>query len=276
MMPPENTPVPVLVEATGISDVTLYHWRKPARAKGLVVPGDGRNPENWSPEDKFAVVLETASMNEAELAEYCRKKGLFAEQIAAWKENCLQGNATVVEQSKAARKRERIAQQQVKRLKRELRRKEKALADRIRAVRLIKETVDAGARTASVCQEMGISMRTFQRWTREGEVKVDGRPDADRSPPSNKLSSEERQAVLDTVNSPAYRSLPPSQIVPSLADEGRYIASESTFYRILREEDQQQHRGRSRAPENRPMSTHCATGPNQVWCWVLTAEQNRV
>jgi hypothetical protein len=68
-------------------------------------------------------------MNEAELAEYCRKKGLFAEQIAAWKENCLQGNATVVEQSKAARKRERIAQQQVKRLKRELRRKEKALAE---------------------------------------------------------------------------------------------------------------------------------------------------
>ncbi len=96
MMPPENTPVPVLVEETGISDVTgmpdhLYHWRKQARAKGLVVPGDGRNPENWSPEDKFAVVLETATMNEAELAEYCRKKGLFAEQIAVWKENCLQG-----------------------------------------------------------------------------------------------------------------------------------------------------------------------------------------
>lgn len=129
MMPPENTPVPVLVEETGISGVTLYHWRKQARAQGLVVPGDGRNPENWSPEDKFAVVLETASMNEAELAEYCRKKGLFAEQIAAWKENCLQGNATALEQSKAARKRERITQQEVKRLKRDLHRKEKALAE---------------------------------------------------------------------------------------------------------------------------------------------------
>jgi len=129
MMPPENTPVPVLVEETGISDVTLYHWRKQARAQGLVVPGDGRNPENWSPQDKFAVVLETASMNEAELAEYCRKKGLFAEQIAAWKENCLQGNATAAEQSKAARKRERITQQEVKRLKRDLHRKEKALAE---------------------------------------------------------------------------------------------------------------------------------------------------
>ena len=82
MMPPENTPVPVLVEETGISDVTLYHWRKQARARGLVVPGDGRNPENWSSEDKFAVVLETAALNEAELAEYCRKKGLLSMAIS--------------------------------------------------------------------------------------------------------------------------------------------------------------------------------------------------
>ena len=89
---------------------------------------------------------------------------------------------------------------------------------------------------------MGISMRTFQRWTQESALKVDGRPGADRPPPENKLNPEERQAVLDTVNSPAYKSLPPSQIVPTLADEGRYIASESTFYRILREEGQQQHR----------------------------------
>ena len=142
--------------------------------------------------------------------------------------------------------------------------------DRTRAVRLIKETVDAGARTASACKEMGISMRTFQRWTQESEVKPDGRPGADRPPPDTKLTQQERQAVLDTLNSPAYRSLPPSQVVPALADEGRYIASESTFYRILREEGQQQHRGRSQAPKNRPVSTHCATGPNQVWCWDIT------
>ena len=142
--------------------------------------------------------------------------------------------------------------------------------DRKRAVRLIKDTVYAGARTVNACNEMGISMRTFQRWNQEDEVKVDGRPSADRPSPENKLTPEERQAVLDTVNSPVYKSLPPSQIVPTLADEGRYIASESTFYRILREEGQQQHRGRSRAPENRPKSTHSATGPNQVWCWDIT------
>jgi transposase-like protein len=129
MMPPENTPVPVLVEETGISDVTLYHWRKQARARGLVVPGDGRNPEKWSSEDKFAVVLETAALNEAELSEYCRKKGLFAEQVVAWKENCLQGNTSAEQLSRSARKEVQKARNENKQLKRELHRKEKALAE---------------------------------------------------------------------------------------------------------------------------------------------------
>jgi transposase len=129
MMPPENTPVPVLVEETGISGVTLYHWRKQARARGLVVPGDGRNPENWSSEDKFSVVLETATLNEAEVAEYCRKKGLFAEQIDAWKDNCLQGNTSADQLSRSARKEVQKARNENKQLKRELRRKDKALAE---------------------------------------------------------------------------------------------------------------------------------------------------
>ncbi len=73
MMPPVNTPVPQLVTETGISDCTLYTWRKEARLRGMVVPGDGKNAEEWSSENKFAVVLETASLNQAELAEYCRK-----------------------------------------------------------------------------------------------------------------------------------------------------------------------------------------------------------
>ena len=129
MMPPENTPVRVLSEETGISDVTLYHWRKQARSGGVAVPGDGRNPENWSPEDKFAVVLETAVLNEAELAEYCRKKGLFAEQIMAWKAICMQANATAAEQAKAAKDQARSAKKEIKELKRDLRKKEKALAE---------------------------------------------------------------------------------------------------------------------------------------------------
>ena len=129
MMPPNNVPVPVLAEETGISDVTLYHWRKQAKARGLVVPGDGKNPENWSPEDKFAVVLETASLNEAELAEYSRKKGLYAEQIAAWKQACMQANATAAEQAKATREQARQDRKEIKALKKDLRKKERALAE---------------------------------------------------------------------------------------------------------------------------------------------------
>lgn len=142
--------------------------------------------------------------------------------------------------------------------------------DRERAVRLIKKTVAAGARTFIACEEIGISMRTYQRWTREGAVKVDGRPDAVHPEPRHKLTQQERAEVLAATNSPAHKSLPPSQIVPALADMGRYIASESTFYRILREENQQQHRGRSKAPQPKPLSTHCTMKPNQVWCWDIT------
>jgi len=129
MMQPENTPVPMLAEETGISKVTLYDWRKHAIAKGLVVPEDTQNPENWSAQYKFAVVLETAVMNQAELSEYCRKKGLFAEQIAAWKENCLQGNASAANHSKEERKQAQVARNQITQLKRELRRKDQALAE---------------------------------------------------------------------------------------------------------------------------------------------------
>lgn len=73
--------------------------------------------------------------------------------------------------------------------------------------------------------------------------------------------------MLETVNKPEYASMPPCEIVPSLADKGVYIASESTFYRILREEKMQNHRGRAAEPQHRPISTHVAMAPNQVWMW---------
>jgi putative transposase len=143
--------------------------------------------------------------------------------------------------------------------------------DRKRAVSLIGEAVAAGARKRQACEEMGITLRTYQRWTQGGQgIKADGRPIAMRPKPGHKLSQAERAKVLAVVNDPEFQSLPPSQIVPKLADRGEYIASESSFYRILREADQQHHRGRSDAPERRVATTHCATGPNQLWCWDIT------
>ena len=129
MMPPHNTPIPELAAETGISDVTLYTWRKQARVEGIAVPADGKNPEKWSSEDKFAIVLEAASLNEAELAEYCRRKGLYAEQITAWRKACLQANANNAAQAKAQREQTKQDRKQIKKLEQELRRKEKALAE---------------------------------------------------------------------------------------------------------------------------------------------------
>jgi len=143
--------------------------------------------------------------------------------------------------------------------------------DRRQAVKLISEACESGARKHKACEIMKIDLRTFQRWTQEDEVKSDKRPAAQRPDPHNKLSSEERQQVLEVCHQPEFASSPPSQIVPQLADRGEYIASESSFYRILREADEQHHRGRSRASRKVALPTSfCATEPNQVWSWDIT------
>ena len=143
-------------------------------------------------------------------------------------------------------------------------------SDRSNAIRLIKEAVTNGAREKLACKELGISRRTLQRWRSNATPLEDQRPYAERTVPKNKLSEEERETIIQTMNQPEYKSLPPSQIVPRLADEGVYIASESTIYRVLKEKDMQHHRGRSKKPISKPISTHCATGPNQVWMWDIT------
>lgn len=146
-------------------------------------------------------------------------------------------------------------------------------SDRENAVMLIAEAVSSGASLSAACKEIGITERTYYRWRdlfKTYGSYEDRRPVAEHPEPANKLSTEERQAVIDTVNDPKYASMPPCEIVPALADEGTYIASESTFYRILREEKMQNHRGRAAEPQQRPLSTHKATGPNQVWMWDIT------
>ena len=105
----------------------------------------------------------------------------------------------------------------------------------------------------------------------------DQRAQAPRPEPANKLSPEERQAVLALCNSPRFDSVPPSQIVPILADEGRYLPSESTMYRVLRAAGQVQHRGRAAKAERKARPTSfTATEPNQVWMWDVTWLPSRV
>jgi len=125
MLPPNNISVPLLVRETGIPKETLYTWRRKAgRAQS---PSQPSTRKELSSEEKFEIVLETAGLNESELGEYCRRKGLFSQQIAAWQESCKQAHAP-----QTSRHDRRIIQSQkkeIKRLEGELRRKEKALAE---------------------------------------------------------------------------------------------------------------------------------------------------
>lgn len=118
---------------------------------------------------------------------------------------------------------------------------------------------------------LGISIRTLQRWEVGSSIKPDGRPGATRPKPKNTLSDTEREAIIEVCNQPQYASLSPVQIVPRLADGGIFIASESSFYRVLKDEGQLTHRGRSQAPRKVAMpTTHIATGPNQLWSWDIS------
>lgn len=143
--------------------------------------------------------------------------------------------------------------------------------ERIELVDLIQEAQSNGSRLEAACNEVGLSLRSYRRWFQRGEVQADKRPEAKKPEPSHKLSEDEREAIVNVCNEKDYESLPPTQIVPSLLDKGVYLASESSFYRVLKACNQLNHRGRSQAPKKlfKPTS-FTATGPNQVWSWDIT------
>jgi putative transposase len=146
------------------------------------------------------------------------------------------------------------------------------LEDRQTMVSHIEQAQAAGARLKPACELAGIDLRTLQRWKAgDGLTRGDRRPDAVHATPVHALSEAERAHLLAVANEPRFAEVPPSRIVPILADEGVYLASESSFHRVLRAEGQSGHRGRAKAPQaTRPPTTHVATGPNVVWCWDMT------
>ena len=129
MMPPNAQSIAQICRDTGVSEQTLYNWRTQYKNEGKVVPADPSNPENWSAQDKLAVVIETASLNEQALSEYCRKKGLYAEQITRWKELALGGYEARGRLSANERRELQRTRKQNRQIGKELRRKEKALAE---------------------------------------------------------------------------------------------------------------------------------------------------
>ena len=146
------------------------------------------------------------------------------------------------------------------------------LEDRQAIAQNIEQARRNGARLQPACEAAGISLRTLQRWKAgRGLLRGDGRLEAIRPVPAHALSAAERAHLVEVANKPRFADMPPARIVPMLADEGVYLASESTFARVLREQGQNRHRGRAKAPQaSRAPTTHVAHGPGQVWCWDMT------
>ncbi len=129
MMAPNAMSVAQVSRDTGVSEQTLYNWRNRFRHEGKAVPADPSNPEHWSGENKLAVVIETAGLNEEELAAYCRRKGLYVEQVARWREAATAGAETLQPLSAEERRELQKERKKNRKLEKELRRKEKALAE---------------------------------------------------------------------------------------------------------------------------------------------------
>jgi len=129
LLPPVNLSVAELARQEGISEQTLYNWRKQVKAEGAAVPGDKKLPDDWPAEAKFAVVVESTTLSEIELGEYCRSKGVFPEQVKAWRQACITGQQSSREQKLAEQAQARADKKRIKELEKELRRKEKALAE---------------------------------------------------------------------------------------------------------------------------------------------------
>lgn len=129
MLPPNNESLANISKETGISFKTLTNWRQKIRMSGQAAPAGTKQSERWSSQDKFLIVMETASMNEIELSKYCRQKGLYVEQVKDWKSICMQANGGVAEEASRLNKELKVRDKEIKSLEKELHRKEKALAE---------------------------------------------------------------------------------------------------------------------------------------------------
>jgi putative transposase len=129
LLPPHNMTVAEVAKEEDISTKTLYNWRHQIKKSGKPVPGKTSSAEAWSAETKLAVIIETTPLSESELSKYCRETGLLVELVKDWKVRCLTGFQTSKDQELVARKQAKTDKAEIKSLKKELRRKEKALAE---------------------------------------------------------------------------------------------------------------------------------------------------
>ena len=124
MLPPNNVPLGQLAKEEGISEATLAKWRAEARAKGRLLPDANAGPEGWTSRDKLAAVIETAAMNAADLGEYCRRRGIYPEQLSVWREACERANDWERAATSRITRETKDDKKRIKELERDLARKE--------------------------------------------------------------------------------------------------------------------------------------------------------
>jgi len=143
-----------------------------------------------------------------------------------------------------------------------------SLEDRRSCMDLVKHAQVSGAGRAASCEVLDVSLRTLERWEKDPD-----QADQRRGPNTvcaQALSAAEKQAIVAVCNSSAYRDLSPWQIVARLADQGRYLGSQSSFYRVLKQNDQLSHRQQSKPHVHSWPKDLTARNPNEIWSWDIT------
>ena len=237
---PESAAVDVVAREVGIGSDTLIRWRDDLQS----MPARGRA---WTAAARLEAVIFTAALDETSKNAWCRKHGVYPAELLKWRASATSALAEP-EEIRANPQTTRVAAQgpgsrrnggppcPLKKSRGDLqqgRGRMIGLEDRQALARDIAIAHAAGARRRMASETAGIKLRTLQRWQAAGEIKPDGRPVAVRAAPRHALSEAERTQVLAVANEPRFATVPPARIVPMLADEGVYLASESTFYRLL-------------------------------------------
>ncbi|WP_370469512.1 IS3 family transposase [Corallococcus caeni] len=304
MVGPGAVSAAALARQVGVSQPTLSQWLREAHKLAAMThppeekkPAVPAAPKKWTPEEKLRVLVAAQGLTGEALGALLRGEGLHEEKLKEWQQ-ALGGAATEALPAKE-RRRLAAAEKRVKELERELRRKEKALAETAALLVLekksgdglgraapgrrgrrsgrearemtlahVEEALQQGVRLEAVCERLGVAPRTIQRW-RKPATAQDGRC-GPCTRPANRLSEVEKRRMLAVANSEEFRDLSPKQLVPRLADRGEYVASEASFYRVLREAGQLAHRGPAKPPTPRPRAEHTASAPCQVWSWDIT------
>ncbi|WP_425356662.1 IS3 family transposase [methane-oxidizing endosymbiont of Gigantopelta aegis] len=251
-----------------------------------------KSPQDWNTVERFEAIVHCHHLTDDQASAYCREQGIYLHHLNTWKAEFLSESKSTESVYKQAQTK---LKQENKRLHKELNRKEKALSetaallvlsksakrsggkggrliaysDRQHYSALIDEAVDNGARQKLACELVGISARTYQRWNRGEGLSEDLRLH-NTAPVHNQLSEAIKQEIITVINKPEYSALTPHQIVPRLLDLGCYLASESTFYRVMKAHNQLKHRAKGAAGQhNKPQSLK-ATQANQIYSWDIT------